>query len=253
MAVIDALPPIDLMRKLAFLLRRPIKKGKQDLYDRIVWGIKLRLSARGNLTEQRWLTMPDFHDRPERIALAKALTSNSVFLDVGANAGFYTFWALSLKHLGLKVLAVEPTPVMLSRLRHNLAQNQLADSVTLFPCAVTPEPCEVTIEQHAENIGQSSVSTEGGHGLKVMGRPLLDLLNEAGVSKVDAMKIDIEGFEVPVLTAFFATAPKHLWPQLIVGEIVGEGGAPLKELLISKGYQLQHCTKMNGILVLKNV
>jgi FkbM family methyltransferase len=187
------------------------------------------------------------------MALAKALTSNSVFLDVGANAGFYTFWALSLKHPGLRVLAVEPTPVMLTRMRHNLAQNQLQDSVTLFPCAVTPEPCEVTIDQHAENIGQSSVSTEGGQGLKVAGRPLLDLLNEAGVSKVDAMKIDIEGFEVPVLTAFFATAPKSLWPRLIVGEIVGEGGAPLKELLISKGYQLQHCTKMNGILVLKNV
>lgn len=241
------------MRSLAFMLRRPIKKGKQELYDRKVWGLKLRLSARGNLTEQRWLTMPNFHDRLERLALAKVLTKDSVFLDVGANAGFYTFWALSLKHSGLRVLSIEPTPILLSRLRYNLEQNQLQDSVTLFPFAVTPEPCELTIDQHAENIGKNAVSHFEVTGIKVMGRPLLEILNEAGVSKVDAMKIDIEGFEVPVLTAFYETAPRFLWPKFIIGEVVEERGEPLKHLLLSKGYQIQCCNKMNGIMVLEKM
>jgi hypothetical protein len=79
---------------------------------------------------------------------------------------------------------------------------------------------------------------------------LLDILREAKVSRVDAMKIDIEGFEVPVLEAFFQTAPRGMWPRLIIGEIVGEGGAPLKNLLTAQGYRLDRSTKMNGILML---
>ncbi len=247
--LIDLLPVNRIFRKLAFLLRKPLKHSRQDVYDREIWGLKLRLGTRGNLTEQRWLTMPNFHDVPEREALRDALYPGAVFLDVGANAGFYTFWALAQKHAGLRVIAVEPTEVMLERVRHNLAINDLTSAVTLYPCAVTPTHCEVVIEEHAGNIGQTAVRSEGS-GRRVAGRPLLDLLVEAGVSKVDAMKIDIEGFEVPVLEAFFRTAPRPLWPRFVIGEIVGEGGESLKNLLVSHGYRLGRCTKMNGILVL---
>jgi FkbM family methyltransferase len=250
--LIDLLPTGGLFRKLAFLLRKPVKNRDQEVYDREIWGLKLRLAARGNLTEQRWLTMANFHDVPERTALRRALQPGAVFLDVGANAGFYSFWALSLRHPGLRVIAVEPTEVMLERMRHNLAVNHLTSSVTLFPCAVTPTPCEVVIEQHAGNVGQTAVRSEGS-GRRVPGRPLLELLLEAKVDRVDAMKIDIEGFEVPVLEAFFQCAPRSLWPRLIIGEIVGEGGVPLKSLLVSHGYRLERATKMNGILILEAI
>ena len=247
--LIDLLPTSGVFRKLAFLLRKPVKNSTQAVYDRQIWGLKLRLAARGNLTEQRWLTMPNFHDAPERRALATALRPGAVFLDVGANAGFYTFWALSQRHAGLRVIAVEPTEVMLSRVRHNLAANSLTSSVTLCACAVTPSPGEVVIEEHAGNIGETSIRADGT-GRRVPGRTLLEILQTANVSRVDAMKIDIEGFEVPVLEAFFNSAPRTLWPQLVIGEIVGKGGEPLKKLLIGHGYRLEHCTKMNGILVL---
>ena len=247
--LIDHLPTSGVFRKLAFLLRKPVKNSTQAVYDREIWGLKLRLAARGNLTEQRWLTMPNFHDAPERRALAAALHPGAVFLDVGANAGFYTFWALSQRHPGLRVIAVEPTDVMLERVRHNLTANNLISAVTLCACAVTPTPGEVVIEEHAGNIGETSIRAEGT-GRRVPGRTLLEILQSAGVSRVDAMKIDIEGFEVPVLEAFFNSAPRTLWPQLVIGEIVGSGGEPLKKLLIGHGYRLDRSTKMNGILVL---
>jgi FkbM family methyltransferase len=248
LGLIDALPVNGFFRRIAFLLRKPVKTGKQDFYDREIWGLKLRLAARGNLTEQRWLTMARFHDAEERRALAARLGPGSVFLDVGANAGFYTFWVLSLQHAGLRALAVEPTPVMLERMAYNLALNRIGDRVTLFPCAVTPEPCEVFIDLHSENIGQTGIQARGG-GLKVAGRPLSDILREAGVDKVDAMKIDIEGFEVPVLEAFFSTAPENLWPGLIIAETVGDGGNTLTGLLRAKGYTLARRTRMNGIFM----
>jgi len=208
--------------------------------------LRLRLSARGNLTEQRWLTMEKFHDWPEREALRDALGNNAVFLDVGANAGFYTFWALSLRKPGLRVIAVEPSGAMLQRLRYNLALNQLESAVRVCECAVTPEPGEVVIAEHAENLGQTAVSTEG-KGRRVPGRPLLDLLKENGVSHVDALKIDIEGHEIPVLEAFFNTAPRALWPKWIIGEIVGADGGAFQKMLVGRGYTLARATKMNGI------
>ncbi|MES2659577.1 MAG: FkbM family methyltransferase [Verrucomicrobiota bacterium] len=249
LGLIDRLPNSGLFRRMAFLLRKPVKNSTQPVFDREIWGLKLRLATRGNLTEQRWLTMANFHDAREREMLRSALRPGAVFLDVGANAGFYTFWALSQRHAGLRVIAVEPTEVMLNRIRHNLEVNRLTDSVTLCACAVTPEPCEVVIHQHRENIGQTSISGEGP-GARVPGRPLLDLLTEAGVAQVDVMKIDIEGFEVPVLEAFFRTAPRPLWPRMVIGEIVGESGEPLLSLLTGQGYRLECRTKMNGILTL---
>ena len=247
--LVDRLPAGGFFRRVAFVLRKPVKKGKQAVYDREIWGLKLRLTARGNLSEQRWLTMPQFHDAPEREALQAALRPGAVFLDIGANAGFYTFWALAQHHAGLRVIAVEPTETMLERVRYNLALNHLESAVTLCACAVTPEPCEVVIEEHADNLGQSSVRTGGG-GRRVLGRTLFDLVYEAGVGRVDAMKIDIEGHEVPVLEAFYRAAPRLLWPRLVIGEIVGDGGGALKALLTGLGYRVEQATKMNGILVL---
>src|SRR5205085_2930513 len=46
----------------------------------------------------------------------------------------------------------------------------------------------------------------------------VDIGADAGVAKVDALKIDVEGFEDRVLTGFFKDAPKALWPRAVVIE-----------------------------------
>jgi hypothetical protein len=80
---------------------------------------------------------------------------------------------------------------------------------------------------------------------------LLDILTEDGTSRLDAMKIDIEGFESEVLASFFSTAPVTLWPKLVIGEVVGGDGA-LKNLLSRYGYTLSCVTRINGVFVLKS-
>ena len=54
--------------------------------------------------------------------------------------------------------------------------------------------------------------------IKVPSLRLERILAEAGVSKVDALKIDVEGFEDRVLTGFFRDAPQALWPRAVVIE-----------------------------------
>ena len=41
---------------------------------------------------------------------------------------------------------------------------------------------------------------------------------QTGVDHVDALKIDVEGFEDRVLTGFFRDAPQSLWPRAVVIE-----------------------------------
>jgi FkbM family methyltransferase len=49
--------------------------------------------------------------------------------------------------------------------------------------------------------------------IRVPSLRLQRILEEAGASHVDALKIDVEGFEDRVLTGFFAQAPQALWPR----------------------------------------
>jgi Methyltransferase FkbM domain len=80
------------------------------------------------------------------------------------------------------------------------------------------------IETDGDNLGASHiVSGEASaktinKAIKVPSLRLQRILEEAGVAHVDALKIDVEGFEDRVLTGFFADAPQALWPRAIVIE-----------------------------------
>lgn len=246
--LIDLLPGNGFGRRCAFLLRRPVKKGRQLNYDREVWGLKLRLMARGNLTEQRWLTMPAFHDVEERSCLAETLKKGDVFLDIGANAGFYTMWVLSRFKESVRVIAVEPNRELRKRLSFNLGLNGLTGAVKLLEYAVTPENGELVLEETTGNLGQGRVvAAEQGTGSTVQGRTLRDILDGLGITKVDALKIDIEGGETEALGPYFRDTPESSWPKMIITEVVGEDSADIVNLLQEKGYSCTQQCRMNGV------
>jgi hypothetical protein len=70
------------------------------------------------------------------------------------------------------------------------------------------------------------------------------------VDHVDALKLDIEGHELPVLTAFFDTAPQALWPKLILLEVSKHGDTPAYDLCLAQGYRLAQRTRINALLQL---
>lgn len=215
----QGMPVTSLGRRLALWLRRLAMLAQGKVFDATVRGIRLRLYPADNVGERKFLFMPQFFDPAEMALLAERLPHDGTFVDIGANVGLYTLNAA--RHLGPggRVLAVEPGPEAGRRLRFNLALNPTLASITLADCAIGAEEGVLSLHMDASNLGGSSlVRDHGGASTPVRVRPLLDVLNEAGITRIDVLKIDIEGAEDQALLPFFQRAPESLWPRLIIIE-----------------------------------
>jgi hypothetical protein len=109
------------------------------------------------------------------------------------------------------------------------------------------------IETDGDNLGASHIvtGTAGTNAIKVPSLRLQRILEEAGVTKVDALKIDIEGFEDRALVPFFREAPPTLWPRAVVIEHLsrGEWQADCIADMISRGYREVGKTRSNTFLL----
>ena len=181
-------------------------------------GASFRFYHQASATERGALFNPDYN--LEELDFLRAHTpAGGVFVDVGANVGTYAL--VLARHVGAsgKVIAIEPHPVTHARLKFNRAASG-ATQATLVAAAAGPADGELLIETDGDNLGASHIVTgqPAGHALKVPALRLQRILDEAGVSRVDALKIDVEGFEDRVLTGFFKEAPPSLWPRAVVIE-----------------------------------
>ena len=248
--LLHALPAGSVGRRLALWLRSPVKRALGDVVDAEIWGLKLRLQLRGNLSEQRLLFMPQHLDVTEREFLARELKAGGCFLDIGANAGVYSLWVASACGPQVRVEAFEPDPELCERLRFNLATNQLSH-VHLNALALGDHEGEVRLISGAGNKGENRVETTGA-GTAVPMTTLPAFLNRTGISRVDALKIDVEGHEADVLAPLFNHAPRTLWPRLLIGEVTHDGDQRFARLLADHGYQLAAAGRLNGIYRLAN-
>ncbi len=244
-----ALPPSGAARRAASLVRRLCLLGRADPVDVEAFpGQRARLHPRDNLSEKRVFGTPRFWDAAERRALATAMRERPApfrFVDAGANAGLY---ALAVRSLGpARILAIEPEPEMLRRLRTNLALSGAAE-VTVAPVALAAEEGTVRLATPGSNRGETRAAADGD-GAAVPARPLLALLEAHGFDRVDALKIDIEGAEEPVLRAFLRDAPPARHPRLVILEATRGAATPALALLAGAGYQTVERTRMNAILL----
>ena len=121
-----------------------------------------------------------------------------VLLELGGNIGTQTvYFALSGAYR--KIIAVEPDPRNVKLLARNIAENNLADCITLVTCAAGDRDGHVDFHQHAANHGKGSVLGAGGGKLKISVpvKPVTQILSEADIdaAQVGLIWMDIEGYE----------------------------------------------------------
>jgi FkbM family methyltransferase len=246
--------------KLATALRRLVTMRMEPAgaLDVERWRLRMRLHPRDNGCEKNLLFTPQMYEPPEREELAREIAGVAgrpfVFVDIGANVGLFSLFVAATAHPA-RILAIEPEPGNFARLAFNIAANP---GLPITPLALALGETEGTarIMLNARDRGGTRMVAAGtgavgarAGGVEVRCRPLLAVVTDAGLTGIDALKIDVEGAEDQVLVPFFRDAPTALWPGLIVIEdSSAEWSSDLFALLASKGYQVSSRSRQNVML-----
>ena len=176
-------------------------------------GLKLRLHYYGtHVCDKKMLLHVAGYDREEIDLLTREIDAYSFFrfVDIGAHTGFYS---LAVKSMcpNAKIVAFEPHPLYCNRLNYNVRTNALRD-FSIRAMAVGAEKGFRPYYVERESL------TGDGRFFEVPVVPLHDSLLAEGWNGIDALKIDIEGYEDRALFPFFKTAPRSMWPRIIIIE-----------------------------------
>lgn len=225
-AAVPSLTPRDLDALRAAYLAAD-QKGRRALVDEMrpeeieFAGVRLFVDPRDNYTERRiWLDgqppeMQSLMALVERVEGKRALV-----LDIGANCGAYAVPLGLAVATGSTVLAFEPNPVMVARLQHNIALNDLTGLVEVQACALGDRDGTAVLNFKRGNFGQASLMPirprQRAGGTEVAVKQLLDFVDKGAGYEISALKIDVEGAEEAALRPMFAA--KSWLPDVILME-----------------------------------
>ena len=103
------------------LLTKLLARVHGPAVDDHLWSVPVRLHPFNNVCERKALMRPDVMDPTEHRLLEDTMSRRPrVFVDVGANVGFYSLHAAIVSPPGATILAIEPNPTLLARFRFNL-------------------------------------------------------------------------------------------------------------------------------------
>jgi FkbM family methyltransferase len=152
-------------------------------------------------------------------ALQPHVPVGGTFVDIGAHIGWYSLKAAKAVGPKGRVIAVEPNRETLLRLRDNIRASGSSAVIVVAPVACYDS--ETTLTFYAApraNTGESSLSLANASqegpvvaSYPVRARRLDDIVREVGVTRVDAVKIDVEGAEFLVLKPSTATGLSSPW------------------------------------------
>ncbi len=138
---------------------------------------------------------------PENLSvLYSFVTDNTVFLDIGANIGYFSIAIGNRLKGGGKVFAIEPHPILTKLIERSVQLNGLEAVVKIYQCAVSDQQGTLDLFYPDDHLGKGSFirnANEQGQCLSVPSHRLDDLLSKDLV--VDLIKIDVEGHELNVL------------------------------------------------------
>ena len=182
-------------------------------------------------------------------SLKTRLGPGSVLLDVGAHIGVFSLKGASVVGPQGRVVSFEPNPETLAELRSNVVASHAESIVTVEPIACSDRDQRLTLfASRGINTGASSLSKENAGAFDqapkaypVRARPIDDVVAELGLTRVDAIKIDVEGAEVSVLRGSAKTLARF-HPKVVIEvdarQLASFGTTPadIEKLLRDAGY-----------------
>ena len=212
----------ELSASLRKRLRALVSRLFKGPYDTEADGLKFRIYPGQNYDDRKILAKGRLPERAEHKLLTPYLTPGTIFVDVGANIGSYTLFAASC---GAEVLAVEANPETAAKLAFNIQANGL-NRVTLAEVAIGDQSGTLSLWSEPSNCGFATLVEDLTTGewagdwspKEVAVRPLTEVVGDNGLTRIDVLKVDVEGFEDRVVLPFLRTADRALWPRVIMLE-----------------------------------
>lgn len=139
------------------------------------------------------------------------LRPGDVFIDVGANIGWYTALASQCVGGTGRVIAIEPSSKNFQILTHNIEQNHWAQAVAINAAAGSEAGAVKLYEPLSQNLGDFRTWAAGNEhvdvGYSVAKQPIDQLLldHDVAADRVRAIKMDCQGFEPDILTGMHQT------------------------------------------------
>ena len=175
--------------------------------------------------------------------MSKRLPVDGVFVDIGANAGFFTIWSALRAGSGGHVYSFEPQPEMYALLRENVLLN-LLENVSTFSTALGDSIGTVRLALSAGDTGLAHIVIDETADVEQTSVPIETLESCLGpLPRLDMMKIDVEGAELRVLKGAASYLSGDNPPILFVEVVdrhlqrLGDSEAALLEFLRGFGYQ----------------
>jgi FkbM family methyltransferase len=184
----------------------PYFRGKQRLLNALtprkglrtatVFGLPMLLDLSEYIQREVFL---GYYEHRETVIVRSLLTNGSVFVDVGANIGWYTALAASIVGTTGKVLSFEPSPHAYKLLSQTVVG---ASNVMVFNIGLSDHEGVLRLFVPPETYGNHDPSMveycAGMTPITVPVKRLGQLLEELDVPTVDVMKIDVEAHEPEV-------------------------------------------------------
>jgi FkbM family methyltransferase len=172
----------------------------------------------GEKTQRQIFSQKMFEAGVSRFVLT-TLREGDIFVDVGANVGYFTILSAPIVGKRGKVIALEPEKKNFAALARHAKGNGYGQ-IALYNCAAGAEAGTLTLNINPLNHGGNSLVPFATYASgqerysaeeirsrysadelfeEVEVRTLDDLLEEQGIAQVAILKIDVEGFEASVL------------------------------------------------------
>ena len=118
-------------------------------------------------------------------------------------------------------------------------------NIELKRYAIAAEAGEVFLSDGGGNRGEGKL-VENGEPVTAL--TLLQLCENQDITRIDGLKMDIEGQDLAALTQFFSQAPESLHPNMMILEIDETSRKPLIELAQANNYLIVTRTRMNIVV-----
>ena len=171
--------------------------------------------------------------------------SGDTVVELGAGTGSETRLLSKLVGPAGRVISVEAHPRSFRCLERAIALNRL-DNVSAVHCAVTALPGPAYVEDGPDH-NSNGLTTDAARGVAVPGETLATLVERFGLTRIDLLKMNIEGAELSVLRSARKVLPQvrnivvscHDFKADRGGEEWQRTFAGVRNLLVAEGFHLQ--------------